>query len=146
MSYTPTQWGTGDTITASALNKIEQGIAGSGGGFPYCEVTTTDFPSSSSNVVGYYSIYKKNGNTYEPVVSVSSLGTTLYVFGNVTSQWACLFAPVPHIDNRHLFFSPGSGVTVTATSGGIASDPVLINGGSYYEVTGDFTITLKGWA
>lgn len=27
MSYTPTQWGTGDTITASALNKIEQGIS-----------------------------------------------------------------------------------------------------------------------
>lgn len=31
MSYTPTTWSTGDTITASALNKIEQGIAGSGG-------------------------------------------------------------------------------------------------------------------
>ena len=32
MSYTPTTWSTGDTITASALNKIEQGIAGAGGG------------------------------------------------------------------------------------------------------------------
>lgn len=32
MSYTPTQWNTGDTITASALNKIEQGIANAGGG------------------------------------------------------------------------------------------------------------------
>ena len=32
MSYTPTNWSTGDTITASALNKIEQGIAGGGGG------------------------------------------------------------------------------------------------------------------
>lgn len=31
MSYTPTQWNTGDTITASALNKIEQGIANIGG-------------------------------------------------------------------------------------------------------------------
>ena len=27
MSYTPTTWTTGDTITASAMNKIEQGIA-----------------------------------------------------------------------------------------------------------------------
>lgn len=31
MSYTPTTWNTGDTITATALNKIEQGIAGGGG-------------------------------------------------------------------------------------------------------------------
>ena len=33
MSYTPTTWTTGDTITASAMNKIEQGIANGGGGF-----------------------------------------------------------------------------------------------------------------
>lgn len=32
MSYTPTTWTTGDTITASAMNKIEQGIANAGGG------------------------------------------------------------------------------------------------------------------
>ena len=32
MTYTPTTWNTGDTITASALNKIEQGIANAGGG------------------------------------------------------------------------------------------------------------------
>lgn len=32
MSYSPTTWTTGDTITATKLNKIEQGIADSGGG------------------------------------------------------------------------------------------------------------------
>lgn len=32
MPYTPTTWNTGDMITASALNKIEQGIADAGGG------------------------------------------------------------------------------------------------------------------
>lgn len=31
MSYTPTQWSTGDTITAEKLNKLENGIANSGG-------------------------------------------------------------------------------------------------------------------
>ena len=31
MSYTPTTWTTGDTITASAMNKIENGIASAGG-------------------------------------------------------------------------------------------------------------------
>lgn len=30
MAYTPTEWSTGDTITASAMNKIENGIAGAG--------------------------------------------------------------------------------------------------------------------
>lgn len=34
MSYTPTEWKSGDTITSAKLNKMEQGIAagGSGGG------------------------------------------------------------------------------------------------------------------
>ena len=31
-SYTPTTWATGDTITATAMNKIENGIANAGGG------------------------------------------------------------------------------------------------------------------
>ena len=31
MSYTPTTWNTGDTITAAAMNKIENGIANAGG-------------------------------------------------------------------------------------------------------------------
>lgn len=31
MSYTPTTWTTGDTITATAMNKIENGIANAGG-------------------------------------------------------------------------------------------------------------------
>lgn len=30
MAYTPTTWTTGDTITASAMNKIENGIANAG--------------------------------------------------------------------------------------------------------------------
>ena len=30
MSYTPTTWNTGDTITATKLNKIENGIANAG--------------------------------------------------------------------------------------------------------------------
>lgn len=30
MSYTPTNWATGDTITAEKLNKLEQGVASAG--------------------------------------------------------------------------------------------------------------------
>ena len=60
MSYTPTTWTTGDTITATALNKIEQGIAGAGGGgggvvVVYCLATGVygidgDFASSLEKV------------------------------------------------------------------------------------------------
>ena len=32
MSYTPTVWASGDTVTATKMNKIENGIAGAGGG------------------------------------------------------------------------------------------------------------------
>lgn len=32
MSYTPTNWQTGDTITAAKMNKLEQGVADAGGG------------------------------------------------------------------------------------------------------------------
>ena len=32
MAYTPTNWVTGDTVTATKLNKIENGIASAGGG------------------------------------------------------------------------------------------------------------------
>ena len=31
MSYTPTQWSAGDTVTSAKLNKMEQGIANAGG-------------------------------------------------------------------------------------------------------------------
>ena len=34
MSYTPTTWATGDVITATKLNNMEQGIASAGGGGP----------------------------------------------------------------------------------------------------------------
>ena len=30
MSYTPTTWAAGDTVTAAKLNKLEQGVASGG--------------------------------------------------------------------------------------------------------------------
>lgn len=40
MAYEPTQWRSGDTITSERLNKMEQGIAGSGSGEFYALHTT----------------------------------------------------------------------------------------------------------
>lgn len=46
MSYTPTTWTTGDTITAAKLNKIENGIADGGG---YDLVLSIPFYNASVN-------------------------------------------------------------------------------------------------
>lgn len=37
MSYTPTNWQTGDTVTAALLNKMEQGISGGGALFVHLD-------------------------------------------------------------------------------------------------------------
>lgn len=49
MSYTPTTWTTGDTITATKLNKIEQGIADAGGG-GYDLVIEYDVPTATATI------------------------------------------------------------------------------------------------
>lgn len=47
MSYTPTTWAAGDTVTAAKLNKIEQGIA-SGGGVLVVTATFNEYGTSAS--------------------------------------------------------------------------------------------------
>lgn len=50
MAYEPTQWRSGDTITSERLNKMEQGIAGSGSGEFYALHTTmTVTPAENEN-------------------------------------------------------------------------------------------------
>lgn len=147
MAYTPTTWNTGDTITASALNKMEQGIAeggGGGGDSVFYEVTTTSFPSGN-NSMGWFNYVKKSGSTYSfPSVLASFLGE-IVVNGNRTACWFAS-APVPSLENYYLVFLPNSGVTITASSGGIASTPITVNGATAYIVTGNFSFTLQGWA
>jgi len=51
MSYTPTTWTTGDTITATALNKIENGIASAGGGVNGLVTDTSDTLDKTYNEI-----------------------------------------------------------------------------------------------
>ena len=51
MAYTPTNWATGDTITATAMNKIENGIANAGGEYDFDVViraSDTSFTSATT--------------------------------------------------------------------------------------------------
>lgn len=73
MAYTPTTWNTGDDVTATKLNKIEQGIAGAGGGCPYIHVTITGFSNNLN--LGYFVIGKydsQNHRYYSIPVTLSS--------------------------------------------------------------------------
>lgn len=64
MSYTPTTWTTGDTITATKLNKIEQGVANAGG---ICPIVGIYCPNSS---VGYQAV----GLDFETALSMAQEG------------------------------------------------------------------------
>ena len=150
MAYTPTSWTTGDTITATKLNKIEQGIANAGGGGDYggsgfYVLTTTNYPNSS-NTVGWFRYAKKTGSTYAYVQFPFSGVPSITVYGNGTvAHWPTI--PIPTIDDYYLVFCPNSGSTIASSSGGIATTPVTVSGmNANYIVTGDFTVTLSGWA
>ena len=45
MSYEPTTWKAGDTVTSAKLNKMEQGIANSGGSFIITTSVISDNPT-----------------------------------------------------------------------------------------------------
>lgn len=71
MSYIPTSWSTGDTITASALNKIENGIANAGSGYDF--VITADW----NDDYGQYENYSLESGTYSNLVTAIQNGTII---------------------------------------------------------------------
>ena len=91
MSYTPTQWSTGDTITASSMNKIEQGIANAGGAL-ICN-------SSYDQISGKYVLDKTVQEIYDALLS----GTPAYIkfqYGTMADFAGTLYlAPIVKIFN-----------------------------------------------
>lgn len=87
MSYTPTNWTTGDTITATKLNKIEQGIANAGsalicrtiddGGYFYLDHTAQEIYEALLSGTPAYILYEEgdftvySGSMYlAPIIAV----------------------------------------------------------------------------
>ena len=56
MSYTPTNWQTGDTITAEKLNKLEEGVAAVSN---YDLVFTTTSDSKTADGLSFEELYQK---------------------------------------------------------------------------------------
>jgi len=65
MSYTPTEWKSGDVITSENLNKLEQGVAAAGGGGGGALVVIADEPMADppswvTDLFESYIIYETN--------------------------------------------------------------------------------------
>lgn len=76
MAYTPTTWATGDTITATKMNKIENGIANAGVGGT--EVVIIYMPNST---IGY----QAEGNFASCLAKVQNGEPILAFMGNYNS-------------------------------------------------------------
>lgn len=105
MSYTPTNWNTGDTITASALNKIENGIANAGGS-PWDAVVYVYHDNNSSHSYevtiesgNFTSLSAKLSNNQPPVILVKIWDELLYLMGT-TSMVAIYTSDASVIDFR----------------------------------------------
>lgn len=90
MSYTPTSWNTGDTITASALNKIENGIANAGSAV----IVHTNEGANEADAGGTLD------KTFAEIYDALKNGTPVYVkTGNETSglssDYACGMGVLP---------------------------------------------------
>ena len=145
MSYTPTTWSTGDTITASAMNKIENGIANaSGGQIPLLVVSRSGGTSYSLSLFMWGIAKYENGAytlcdyAYTPIQYVPG--------GNYTSMVYTAPYPIPISDDLFLVvYQFGSTYDILSQSG-INTTPITVtnNGVSYsaYIVTGDYYLSI----
>lgn len=148
MAYNPTTWNTGDTITASALNKIEQGIAGVAD-IAVVKVEWTDVDSSYGCLVG---------TTDGLVGDMYSLNTYFQeCLGGGYHPVQYLLVPLPSDGNQAVVFfsdywheelgvmSGSGGVSSTPTVGYIRTGNASWNSLPYWAfvVTGNGTITLS---
>lgn len=76
MSYTKQTWATGDTVTASKLNHMEDGIAGAGGGI-VLDLVDTSTPLTM---------------TFEEIADALSSGTNVYIKNDTHEDWSSDYA------------------------------------------------------
>lgn len=73
MAYEPTTWASGDTITATKMNKIEQGIANGGGAFVVNDTLSGGTHTLDKTWNEIYTAFSSGKN-----VLVSDDGTSLF--------------------------------------------------------------------
>ena len=100
MAYEPTQWRSGDTITSERLNKMEQGIAGSGSGEFYALHTTRTITPAEND-----------GD--DPTITYSSVelredGLPIWLIvdnavGGLNTTWAVIYGLMSYNDEKFYY-------------------------------------------
>lgn len=155
MSYTPTNWSTGNTITASALNKIEQGIASGSSDIKVVKVVS----EAEGSLWAYYGYIKQGVDPQYPTqwaLTIDVTDTSNVI--NLAGSYIKRVVGVPIDPTNEL--TAGIYISYYAytifdieTSGGVSSEPIVVHGRSgtgwssaeyyFYVVTGNGTITFS---
>lgn len=95
MSYTPTTWAAGDTVTAAKLNKLEQGVASSGGvlvvnideEYTTLDKTWQEIHDALAHGIPCVTVYTYDDVEQGQIVSVSaSAGTGQHIVNALSAQ------------------------------------------------------------
>ena len=147
MSYSPTTWSTGDTITASAMNKIENGIANAGGS-AIVRLSASGFPTQTW-VYGYivWATYDSQNSRWVLTQSTDTFWDGIVGFANdVPTIIPPFFTVLPTSDDVGVFFVPDGGADVSSVTGDITATDLYFSWGSLlsgaYRITGDGSISL----
>jgi len=85
VSYTPTEWATGDTITAEKLNKLEQGVA-AGSLIVHVTSTVDEGAILHSLVTPYSDILAAIESGIIPLMKIEVKGTGAIIYGAFTTM------------------------------------------------------------
>ena len=139
MAYTPTTWNTGDTINAAKLNKIEQGIAGSGG-VVSVRISATGF-SNGTKTFGYIVTAYRDNNTW--VVSNDYSTSWVDLFGYTSPEHRLVNVMIPSDTDVAVFLldvmkadkNISGGISSTAETLHLSYGSVV--NGNAYKITGN---------
>lgn len=145
MAYTKQTWVTGDTVTASKLNHMEDGIAM--GENAIVQFSVTGY-GSVTNCYGYivYGIYDAQNSRWVIERDNSTFWSAIVGYADEAPKILPPFLTVIPNDNIGLFFIADSTASVS-TAGNIASESALyFSYGSLvsgaYRITGNGSISL----
>ena len=126
MSYTPTNWQTGDTITAEKMNNIESGISNSATGkIAVVNLSAGGF-SSSSHVFGYIIWATWDGEKWMAITD--NQDDWLGIYGYVAPYYRTLPPmAIPEGGTMYPFFrNENANGTNIETTGDISDTPELL--------------------
>lgn len=111
MSYEPTNWKSGDTVTSAKLNKIEQGIANAGGGGGGALIVTHSQDGTLGKTAGEIFDAFRAGQTV-----ISRYETEFDYSINTSYNSLLIYAEYEKSDGYYFYFYEGDFTTYSASS------------------------------